>query len=176
MTDHHNVWVELSHHDLLFAAMGGCQRRVKAMQVNRPQYYGADERQNYWQIDIQGAIAEYAVAKAIAAFWEPATDRPLNTLPGDVSIYEVRSTVYKTGSLIVHPADKDDAAYILAIVAEPFVKLAGYLWGRDAKELGEYKKPNDIWVPQKKLQPVTDILNIVENDTVRIKKRHTPSE
>lgn len=175
MPDHHNVWVELSHHDMLFAAIGGCQRRVKAMQVNRPQLYGADHRQNYWQIDVQGAIAEYAVAKAINMFWEPATDQPLNTLPGDVGVYQVRSTVYKSGSLIVHPADKDDAAFILAIVAEPFVKLAGYLWGKDAKQLGEYKKPKDIWVDQTKLKPVTDILHVVETETVRIKKRHTPN-
>jgi len=91
------VWVELNRHEVLAAAVGGCQRRVTSMEVARPQFYGADERNNFWQIDIQGAIAEFAVAKAFDKYWEPATDKSLKSLPGDVGFYQIRSTAHKTG-------------------------------------------------------------------------------
>jgi len=171
MTEHLNVWVEMSSHELLYAAMAGCQRRVIAMGRNRPQYYGAEERMNYWQIDIQGAISEYALAKSLNMFWEPATNECLKDLPGDVGEYQIRSTSYKTGHLIVHSADNDEAAFIFAIIAEPYVKLAGYLMGHEAKAIGEKHNYDDLWVHQSKLRSVTEILPIVESDKVKIKTK-----
>ena len=164
------VWIELSRHELLSAAVGGCQRRVTSMEVARPQFYGADERNNYWQIDIQGAIAEYAVAKAFDKYWEPATDKSLKSLPGDVGFYQIRSTAHKTGQLIVHKADADDVPFILAIVSEPYVKLAGYLYGGEAKEIGEQRKYGCSWVPQDKLRSVTELIDFPQMDGVLIKK------
>jgi hypothetical protein len=164
------VWVELNRHEVLAAAVGGCQRRVTSMEVARPQFYGADERNNFWQIDIQGAIAEFAVAKAFDKYWEPATDKSLKSLPGDVGFYQIRSTAHKTGQLIVHERDADDVPFILAIVAEPHVKLAGYLYGGEAKEIGEKRKYGCTWVTQDKLRSVTELINFSDVDGVSIKK------
>ena len=171
MSEHFNVWIELSPHEILHAAVGGCQRRVRSMQLDRPQFYGADERLNYWQIDVQGAIAEYALAKALNMSWEPATDQRLKDLPGEVGIYQIRSTAHKTGQLIVHDADKDDAAFVLAIVAEPHVKLAGYLMGSEAKAVGEKRRFGDMWIPQSDLRSVTEILPIIESDAVKVRPK-----
>lgn len=164
------VWIELNRHEILAAAIGGCQRRVKAMEIDRPQFYGADERSNYWQIDIQGAIAEFAVAKAFDKYWEPATDKPLKSLPGDVGFYQIRSTTHKNGNLIVYEADSDDVPFILAIVAEPYVKLAGYLYGEEAKKIGEKHRYGDSWVSQDKLRSVTELIDFSEVNGVSIKR------
>lgn len=164
------VWIELSRHEILAAAIGGCQRRVASMEISRPQFYGAEERNNHWQIDVQGAIAEFAVAKAFDKYWQPATDKSLKSLPGDVGFYQIRSTAHKTGQLIVHEADADDVPFILAIVAEPHVKLAGYLYGAEAKALGEKRKYGDMWVPQNKLRSVTELIEFPPMDGVSIKR------
>jgi hypothetical protein len=165
------LWVKLSRHELLSAAVAGCQRRVVSVEVQRPQFYGADERGNYWQIDIQGAIAEFAVAKAFDKYWEPATDKSLKSLPGDVGFYQIRSTMHKTGQLIVHERDADDVPFILAIVSEPYVKLAGFLYGGEAKQIGDKRKYGDYWVSQDKLRSLSELVHINQTDDVSFKVR-----
>lgn len=144
------VIVELDEYELAHAAMAGCQRRISSILTNRPQAYGADERKNHWQIDIIGMIAEYAVAKAFNLHWQPATNKPLATLPGDVGDLQVRSTEHRDGHLFLHPADKD-AIYMLCIVAQRHVLITGWIDKVCGIGAGEMKSPDTYWVPQHKL-------------------------
>lgn len=144
------VIVKLDEYELAHAAMAGCQRRIASIMRGRPQVYGADERKNYWQIDIVGMIAEYAVAKAFDRHWQPATNQRLADLAGDVDVWQVRSTEHRTGHLFIHPDDKP-APYILAIVADRHVLLAGWLEKEQASVVGAMKSPDTWWVAQDSL-------------------------
>jgi hypothetical protein len=141
------IVVTLDEYELAHAAMAGCQRRIASIKKARPQFYGSDERKNYWQIDIVGMIAEYAVAKAFDRHWQPATDQRLSDLPGDVSIYQVRSTEHVDGHLFLHPKDKD-APYILAVVRENKVLLAGWITKEHGVAAGSLRSKDTYWVAQ----------------------------
>ena len=144
------VVVTLDEYELAHAAMAGCQRRIASIAKGRPQFYKADDRQNFWQIDIIGMIAEYAVAKAIDKHWQPATNKRLADLPGDVGIHQVRSTEHREGHLFVHPKDKP-ADYILCVVKENKVLLAGWIPLHEGMQVGELKSPDTYWVRQDQL-------------------------
>ena len=144
------IVVTLDEYELAHAAMAGCQRRIASIMRGRPQVYGAGERKNYWQIDIIGMMAEYAVAKAFDRHWQPATNQRLADLPGDVAYYQVRSTEHRDGHLFLHPDDKD-APYILAIVADRHILLAGWITKKEGSKVGAMKSPDTWWVPQSEL-------------------------
>lgn len=144
------IGVILDEYELAHAAMAGCQRRIASISKHRPQFYNADERKNFWQIDIVGMIAEYAVAKALDKHWQPATNKKLSDLPGDVGQYQVRSTEHRTGHLFLHPKDKN-ADYILAVVKDNRVLLAGWIDWETGTQVGDMKSVDTWWVPQHKL-------------------------
>lgn len=162
VTAKQTVTVTLNRHELLAAAMGGCQRRILAVEKNRPNIKRVvDEKLAEWQIDIIGAIGEYAVAKALNMHWEPASDKKLKSLPGDVGRFQVRSTKYSTGKLIVHDGDADDAVFILAIVNEPDVTLMGWMYGDEARAIGTARQnyqQREWWVPQDRLRPIGELV------------------
>jgi hypothetical protein len=163
------IVVELDEYELTHAAMAGCQRRIASIKKARPQVYGAGERKNYWQIDIVGMIAEYAVAKAFDRHWQPATNQRLADLPGDVSYFQVRSTEHRDGHLFLHPGDKD-APYILAIVADRHVLLAGWIYLGKGLKVGENRSADTWWVRQDQLTGFEDWLEPVAwSETVRPK-------
>jgi hypothetical protein len=70
--------------------------------------------------------------------------------------YEVRSTEYATGHLIVHPTDNPDSTYVLCVVDDPVYSFPGYIAGRDAM-VPEFELERDprgernFWVPQHRL-------------------------
>lgn len=161
------IIVELDEYELAHAAMAGCQRRIASIMRGRPQVYGADERRNYWQIDIIGMMAEYAVAKAFDRHWQPATNQRLADLPGDVANYQVRSTEHRDGHLFIHPNDKS-APYILAVVADRHVLLAGWLPKEQASLVGVMKSAETWWVAQDVLWGFEDWPDpVLWSDTVR---------
>ena len=144
------IVVTLDEYELAHAAMAGCQRRIASIKKNRPQVDGAGDRKNYWQIDIVGMIAEYAVAKAFNKHWQPATNQRLADLPGDVDTFQVRSTEHLNGHLFLHPNDKV-ADYILCVVADNKVLLAGWIDWLSGSMVGEMKSPDTWWVRQDQL-------------------------
>jgi len=149
--------ISLNRQELRAAAYAGIERRIAGIAKNRPAFYGADTRHNEWQIDVIGSIAEYAVAKYLNIYWEPATNTPLADLPGDVGTYQVRSTCWPTGQLIVHERDKDHAPFILAVVENQHIHLKGWLYGSEAKQIGEQRDHGDYWTPQNKLHVISQL-------------------
>lgn len=91
-------------------------------------------------IDIQGAEAELAVAKALNLPWDGSfleLDKWFDwrDVGHDVSGLEVRSTHHKNGSLILHPKDKDESPFILVLTHEkPIFILIGWSFGKNGKD------------------------------------------
>lgn len=155
--------VKFNRHEVRLAAMAGVERRINAIAKQRPGFHGIDGRSNEWQIDIVGSLGELAVAKALNLYWEPVTDKKLKSLPGDVEGYQVRSTRHQSGKLIVYKTDSDEAPFILAVVREPEVLLAGWVYGKEAKSMVAPKSgatAPEFWIPQDSLRPMSELLEI----------------
>jgi len=163
------VLIKFTSHELLIAGLSGVQRRVAALGKGRPAYHGADDRpENNWQIDIMGVMGEMAVSKAFKKFWNPAaTDGNLSELEGDVEKFQVRSTGYASGHLIMYEYDKPDAPYILALVREPWVKLVGWMNLDGAQKIGDARPSKThmcYWMRQEQLYEMDDLGSIAYDD------------
>lgn len=169
------VLIKFTSHELLIAGMAGVQRRIIALGKGRPAYHGADDRpENNWQIDIMGVMGEMAVSKAFQKFWNPAaTDARLSDLEGDVGKFQVRSTGYADGHLIMYEYDKPEVPYILALVREPWVKLVGWIPLETAKHVGERRESKThmcYWIKQSQLYEM-DLLGEIAYDDESVRHR-----
>lgn len=164
------IIVTLNQYEMTHASLAGCQRRINSM-GKRPQFYGAEDRKNFWEIDVIGMIAEMAVAKAFDLYWQPGTDKRLSELRGDVGEFQVRSTTHRTGHLFLHPNDKD-ANYFLAIVKDNRVLLPGWIGKQEGLEVGQLREHDTYWVSQDELRPMDywlDFGDIVLSDEVVVR-------
>lgn len=150
--------VKLTSSELMVAAMTGAMRRVKALNKNYNAgiYHAAG---NEWSTDIDGAAAEMAVAKHLETYWSCH----LNTFKAaDVLSYQVRSTHYKTGKLIVRPHDNPEEKYILVICSGFDFDIKGWMYGHDAMRLEFFERGEgsalDHWkVPQDRLESMREL-------------------
>jgi hypothetical protein len=93
------------------------------------------------QIHIDGAIAEYAVAKALNLEWtgklysasEWGKIRRSNK-DKDVGGFGVRASRHPSGRLILHPWDDDSTPFILVILFENEAVLKGWVYAKDGKK------------------------------------------
>jgi len=144
--------IVLNRQELRSAAYSGVERRLNGIERNLPAMYGRDLRKTEWQNDVVGAIAEYAVAKYLNVCWNPATNNvALKDLPGDVGTYQVRSTTWPNGCLLIQESDKDEAPFILAVVNDRSVTLKGWVYGHEGKTIGDLKEYGTRWVKQEQL-------------------------
>ena len=81
------------------------------------------------EADVIGFMAEYAVAKLLNTFPDIGLSPRSGSADGRFRgvNYDVKATKYKSGKLLCTLKDNPDVAlYILAIVDEPHVTIAGY--------------------------------------------------
>ena len=131
--------VVLSNAECRAAAYVGLNRRLDAMRDGRVEVYGSAAHGGFWNVDIEAAAAELAVAKALGTFWA-AADTPDEDRAGDVGPgVQVRHTQHLNGSLIVHDRDADDHRFVLVDGAMPMFRIAGWAWGRDAKHADHWR-------------------------------------
>jgi len=129
--------VHLTKGELQMAKAVGQRRQESAKKAGRAEAHGHtdDEAKGTWD-HILGATGECAAAKGLNRFWfQPVfADRHL----GDIGVgLHVRSTDWKTGSLIVHESDPDDGVFILAIQDGSIPErwdIIGWIVARDAKK------------------------------------------
>ena len=147
--------VELNYAEIYRAAEAGLMRRVKAMQDKQTQYGSGAS----WTEDIEGALGECAVAKALNIYWAGMGIKN----GGDVGELQVKTTRLKNGRLIVKKENESNARYILVVGEMGEYELKGWLWGHEAKQ-PEYwvEKSAKIWhpayfVPQDKLKSVEEL-------------------
>lgn len=122
---------------------------------------------NSLQADIQGALAEQAVAKGFKLPWDGAWDhvRWQNERHAgkDVGEYGVRSTEHGHGHLLLHPRDPDDVKFILVLEhRRPLYIIKGWCYAKEGKkpenwrDVG-YERPC-FFTPHNVLRPLTDLV------------------
>lgn len=121
------------------------------------------DKHTHWQLMVQGAMAEFAVAKYLNVLWKPETTKP-DSAPdiGDIGKHlQVRSTGLVDGCLLIKPTDENLHMFVLVIGdanATDFparVNIVGCMVGRDCKKVRWQKDGSDTYfVPQSELMPV----------------------
>jgi hypothetical protein len=169
--------VSLTWTEQLFAAQAGVMRRMSAISRNRSEPHQTP-RTDLWGIDIESCGAEAAVAKTLGKYWVAVVDNT-QVLDGDVSGVEVRSTVLKDGRLIVHNRDRDDAPFVLARGSFPNYEIAGWIFGRDAKQ-DQYIFSGDgrpaFFVPASELRPIHELAQQLKNKGTVIEEKPASGE
>ena len=61
--------VNLTSWEMLLAAQAGIMRQVENLKIGRSAAHGAGDK-NDWQLHIEGALGEYALAKHLGIFWD----------------------------------------------------------------------------------------------------------
>lgn len=142
--------VEFTADELRRWAYAGVDRRVSAIQKKRKGAHGFN-RDDFWQLDLEGLLAEAAVARALGVYFAPVTGE-LDTTLGDVLPgVQVRSTKYANGSLLVHDSDADTDTFLLVTGSSGVYDVVGTIVGAEAKKqkfIKTYKGRSAYWVPQ----------------------------
>jgi len=143
--------IELSYADMLIAAQAGLMRRIE--NIKKGNVSVKSPYNNKWQTDIEGALAEFALAKATNSFWYGKGN------PRDPDVYpteECRHSEEHNNRLILHKTDHDDRRYWLVTGRDGNYKVHGYIYGRDGKKPEYWSDPTKqnypaYFIPQDKL-------------------------
>lgn len=112
--------------------------------------------------EMVGAVGEFVVGRRLGVPWGHVNTFHASPDAGPV---EVRATAHSAGSLILRPRELSQAGFedrVFVLVAGPFTRLriAGWLFGRDARQpeflrdVRDFGKPA-YFVPQSKLHPLS---------------------
>ena len=154
------IEVSLSESEVTVGATVGIMRRVESVFAARAQTVpGIDADGKGWIHDIEGALAEMAVAKHLGRYWDASTRRFRGSRFGDVAEFQVRHGCRLDDHLIIRDHDDDAARFILVVGVAPTYRIVGSILGSDAKaEVGWRRDPGGrgkpCWfVPQSALEP-----------------------
>lgn len=134
----------------------GRLRRLTSLRHGRQNQHGfAGEG---WNIDIEGACGELAVAKVLNLYWSGGID----TFKGyDIGTFQVRTTPSHSNSLIVRPPDPESHRYVLVTGLCPDYCIHGWLHGYEAKQArwlrGHNGRPPAYFVPSSALHPIDEL-------------------
>lgn len=150
--------VTLDNSEYLHALLAGCLRRASARAKGRQNYYGAQSADSEL-LDMIGAVGECVVAKHLNRFWAGAGA----FRGGDVDDFQVRTTTYDSGHLVLNNNDSDDKKYILVCVNSGVGKIRGWVYAREGKQAKYWKDKSGrgpaYYVPQSDLRPISTLLD-----------------
>jgi hypothetical protein len=130
-------------------------RNIRALSKGRLEPHGHPKERGSWDVTIEGASAEMAVAKALGRYW---ADSEALDYDGDVGTIHVRSTDLDHGHLLLYPSDPDDGCFFLVSGRAPRFTIRGWIIASDGKreEFWETAKLRDpAWmVPASALHDV----------------------
>jgi len=144
--------IELTNSQIIMAATAGVLRRVQYIDRDGKPTHGLKEEDNNWNIKIEGALSEYALAQYLNIHWMGT-----GVVGGDdVGKEEVRTTELHNGRLIIREGDKDHKRYWLLTGKDGTYHVRGYIYAKDAKQDKYYTDAGNgrekAWfVPQKDL-------------------------
>lgn len=152
------VTVTLDDSEYLHALIAGCLRRANARAKGRKNFYGAQSA-DAELLDMIGAVGEAVVAKHLNQFWAGA-----GVFRGDdVGRYQVRSTTYDSGHLVLNRNDSDDTPYILVCVNSGVGKIRGWVYGREGKQPQFWRDMSGrgpaFYVPQSALRSIDTLVD-----------------
>lgn len=151
--------VELSNPEFLNAINIGVLRHYSSIKKGLRDAHGA-KTDNGWDMHIEGACGEAAVAKALNIYWSCT----INTFKsgGDVgNTIQVRTRSKDYYELIVRKDDRDDDVFVLVTGKAPSFNVVGWILGKDAKKkewIQTHGGREAAWfVPQKELLDISSI-------------------
>lgn len=146
-----SIIITLTSVEVTQAAMIGIMRHVQDLKQGLHARHGLLPG-NAWQIHIEGACGEMAVAKHYGKYWNGNIG---NLKAHDVGHLEVRTTRHENGRLILHKTDPDDAVFVLLTGECPSYTLRGWIRGADGKKTEFWDEPRAgraaYFVPASKL-------------------------
>lgn len=152
------IEVSLSKMEALMAVNVGLMRHFSSLFAGRADKHGAREA---WDLHIEGACGELAVAKVTGAYWDAAIDvfkRP------DVGGLQVRTRSRHDYELIVRVNDRDSDRFVLVTGRCPRYVIRGFIVGADAKQQRWLKAHGDreeaYFVPHDALTPLTALRKV----------------
>lgn len=147
--------IKLTYPEIYIASQIGVMRNVASHQRNLPRTNRNSEFNNdhQWETDINGAMAELAVAKFYNVYWNPSVN--VGKL-ADVGKIQVRSNTRSNGHLIIRKRDNDDEIFMLVICQNPEFTIVGWKLALEAKTPQFYRPENKFgveawWVDQENL-------------------------
>jgi hypothetical protein len=154
MSDPRAIRVDLTPVELELAAFIASKRQTENLFKRRPDAHGAP-REGGWQLHVEGAAGELAVAKWADKFWSGN----LGDLDADdVGRIQVRTRSRHDYDLIIHPSDPDNRAFVLVTGLAPHFVLRGWIWGAEGKRPEYWRDPAGgrpaFFVPQAALRPM----------------------
>jgi len=175
-----NETIELimTESELMIGSTVAALRRIQNLTGKVRDRHGAESERG-WQYDIDGAFGEMAVARWRNVYW----DGTVGTIsaPADVGLdWQVRSTPWHNGCLLVHDTDKDDQPFILVHSSPPRMTILGWLFGAEAKERGQWgdkhpDRPNSYgtgrpcyWVTQRQLHEMSELVTDTQLQSVSV--------
>lgn len=144
------ISVSLTQRELMVGANHGVLRNVVDIKESR---HGVNEqpKEKRWQVMIEGALAEIAVAKAFGIYWSGAIDRGHR----DTKDYEVRMSYTQKNRLWLYNYDPDNLVYLFVTGLEGNYTLQGWVYGFEGKKPEYWQKvswrPAAYYVPNEKL-------------------------
>ena len=112
--------------------------------------------ENPFEIHVNGAAGEMAVAKALNLYWKGGINEFKNADIGDH--IQVRCRSKDGDALIVRDGDSDTEYFVLVTGKPPSLKVIGWLRGAEAKQEKWVSNPggrgNAYFVPQQALHPI----------------------
>jgi hypothetical protein len=154
--------IDLTWQEMCTAAMIGVYRRLSSMHKGLNKNIHADKSD--FQTDVIGAIAEACFAKFINLYWSCS----INTFKApDVGAWQVRSTDYPDGHLIVRPNDRDGERVAFLVVDGYGANLIGWIAVSDAKVKCFWREDRKSWwIPQHALATFPEPLHEIAQQGV----------
>lgn len=153
--------VKLTPQELFLGATQGIMRACTA--IGKGRIDTDDERPEHevdrWMIDIEGALGEMAAAKGLGVYWSGVS----KFRGEDAGRYEVKTTRWEKGRLLLPRGADDDKPYVLAVGQLGTYDLVGWAFGRDVKQpqyWSEMKRGSGrcgFMMPQDHLRPMEDL-------------------
>lgn len=139
------------------AALHGVQRRLGHLFRNTQHKNNLARSDAPWDLDIESTMAELAVCKHFGHYWSGIVQVGAK----DAGPYQVRSTSYKSGKLLIQKDDDPSDVVILVVNDCPRFHLIGWICVGDAQRekywTEKVKGRPCYWVPQSDLHNMGSI-------------------
>lgn len=158
---------KLNYAECLVVAHIGIIRRISALFNHRHNRHGEPQEDMEWALDIEGAAAEYVVARYLDRAWGSSMIDA--SAAADVSaMVQVRRTRHPNGMLLTKDSDRDDQIFVLVRGRMPVLDMAGWAWGRDAKNREktdpEGRGRSGFFMPASELRPMPELKQVLVRD------------
>lgn len=153
--------VQLSWDDCELAAWTGLRRSLSRLQNGTRDKYGAAGPGNGgFDMDVYGAVVEFAVAQHFNLHWRGRVGVVRAIDVG--GCIEAKSARRDGDCLLLHPESPDDLPFVLGVIRTlPVVELRGWILARDGKLDKFWQDPIGgrpaFFVPQAALQPMANL-------------------